>query len=782
MTMYRQGRYTKRRGPIVATKGFLKRRLKWWKKLPKWKKFLYPSLPVLAFLIITPIATYLYYYNDIGNIDRLLNSNNTGVVLLDVNGKPFFSTGNGHAEHRSLVPLDQISDYTEHALLSAEDKDFYKHGGFSFVSILRAMYTNVVSRGIEGGGSTLTQQLAKNTLLTTNQTIMRKYQELTIAMAIEQRYSKDQILDMYLNSVYYGDNAFGIQEAAKVYFGTTPAQLTLAQSAMLVGLLPAPSAYSPVTGNITYAKERQKYVLNRMAEDKYITQAEADAAYNENLVYASQDTTQDNPAPHFTEMVLNQLYDKYGEEKVERSGYQVTTTLDLTVQTAANKSVADNIANVAKNGGSNASVVAIDPKTGAIRAMVGSADWNNTTFGKVNMATTARQPGSTFKPIYYTAALADGVITPATVLHDVRTDFGGYVPLDYDKRFRGNVTVRQALDWSLNIPSVEVMQTYGISKSITAAQKLGITTLDKNKTYGLPLAIGSAEVPLVEMTNAYAAFANAGTQYDTTSIALVKDKYDTTIFTADKVSRQSVSAQGAYLISNILSDNQTRSYMFGSSLNVKGTDGKTKTVAVKTGTTDDYRDAWTIGYTPDIAIGVWTGNNDNTPMTSSGGEVAGPIWREMMGQVIGSANPSFVQPTGITKATVCTAMGSKTDVFLSNNVPNECSQPDTTKSSDNQDNQASQKCTIAGKTDLSSTDPNCKEDMCTIKGLTQLAANDPKCSATDSDNDGVPDVIDQCPNTPAGTTVDDIGCSTTQSPNTGTGSGSTTNSSGKPKN
>lgn len=756
--MYRKGKYTQKRGLANSTKLFLKRRLRWWKSLKRWQKIAFVSAPILAFLIITPIVTYLYYYNDIGDVDHLLNRNNTGVVLLDKNGKEFFSTG--RAAHRDLVPLNKISDNTKNALIASEDKDFYHHGGFSPLSIVRTLYANVVAQKITGGGSTITQQLAKNLLLTKNQTILRKYQELVVAMAIEQRYSKDQVLDMYLNSVYYGENTFGIEDAAKVYFNKKPSQLDLAESAMLVGVLPAPSAYSPISGNPTYAKERQTTVLSRMVENGYITQKQMDQALKQKLHFSKSGLVINNMAPHFTEMVLNQLYDKYGEEKVKRSGYQVTTTLDISMQKAANKAVADGMPHINANNGSNASLVAIDPKTGEIRAYVGSADYNNNKWGKVDMVATARQPGSSFKPIYYSDALAEGRITPVTVLKDTPMNFNGYAPLDADRQFRGSVTVRQALNWSLNIPSVQVMQKETIPKAIDAAKHLGITTLKDDGNYGLALALGVAEVPLQEMTSAYSAFANGGELENRISIESIDDKYGSRIFTAKHEGTRAISEQGAYLISNILSDNTTRSRIFGNTLTVYGGDYQAKTAAVKTGTTEDSHDAWTIGYTPDIAVGVWVGNNDNTPMYSGGSDMAGPIWKEMMARVIGVSSPSFAQPAGVIKSTVCTSVGKLVDYFLVNTVPSsDCSSTTTNKKPKKTNTQTAEKCTVASKEDLLATDPNCVEDFCTVPGKENLAANDPNCVAeTDTDGDGVPDTTDQCPSTPSGLTVDADGC------------------------
>ena len=771
--MYRKGTYTRKRGPIAASKYFLKRRYQAWKKLPRWKKIVYPSAPVLAFLIIVPIATYAYYYNDISNIDKLLNKNNTGIVLLDKNDKAFFSSGK--AQHRDLMKLDKISDLTEKALIASEDKDFYSHGGFSPLSIARAMYTNVVSRNIEGGGSTITQQLAKNTLLTKNQTFMRKYQELTIAMAIEQRYSKDEILEMYLNSVYYGENAFGIEDAAKTYFNKTPAKLTLAESAVLVGLLPAPSYYSPVSGDPKLTKERQGIVLDRMEKNGYITAAEKEKAEEQKLKYAKQKSSIDNGAPHFTEKILEELYEKYGEEVVERSGYQVKTTLDLKLQSAANKAVKANVGNLQANGGSNASLIAVDPKTGEVRAMVGSADYNNKKWGNVNMTTTPRQPGSTFKPIYYAPALADGTITPATVVEDKPVNIGGYQPKNYDLQYRGQVTVRNALNWSLNIPAVHVMEKYGITESVAAAKELGITTLSEPSKYGLSLAIGSAEVPSIEMANAYAAFANGGTQYETSNITAIEDKYGANIFSKNRTSHRAISEQGAYLISNVLSDRAAKRAFFGDSLTVYGTDGQPKNVAVKTGTTDDFHDAWTAGYTPDISVAVWTGNNDNTPMMRSGSELAAPIWRQFMSSAIGKGNPSFAQPAGITKASVCTSLGTKTDVFLTSKVPKSC---EVKEKKEKPKEEPKTKCTVAGKEKLDSDDVNCQEELCAIEGKETLAANDPNCKedeALDDDSDGILNESDTCPDTPLNTDVDESGCPVVVVPGNGNGNGNRRN-------
>jgi 1A family penicillin-binding protein len=652
--MARKGKYTKKVTLATHAKRHVRRHWSWFSRLSRKKKIAVIAAPFIAFLVLTPLLTYAYFAHDISDEERLMNRNNTGIVLLDKNGTPFYNVG--RAEHRKIVPLKDIATNTQKALLASEDKDFYKHGGFSPGSILRALYGDIISGSATAyGGSTLTQQLAKNTLLTNSQTFLRKYQELAVSIAIEQQYSKDQILDMYLNSVYFGDNAFGIEDAAKVYFNKLPKDLTVAESAMLIGVLPAPSAYSPISGDIKLAKERQNTVLSRMVTNGFISEDGKKAALAQQLVYAKPVDTNDSDAPHFAQMVLQALYDKYGEEKVTRSGYQVTTTLDLTMQKRLNANVADHLPYIQANGGTNVGAIAIDPTSGEIRGLVGSADWHNPDWGKVNMAITPRQPGSSFKPIYYSRALADGVITPATILQDIPTDFGGgYRPLDADRSFRGDVTVRTAINESLNIPSVEVMQKLGIKKAVETARAMGITTVDDKKDYGLSLALGSAEAPLEQMTNAYAAFANQGQQYPTTIIRSINDKFNSTIFKSKQTSKPVISSAGAYLISDILSDNKARAPIFGSSLSISR-----HTVAVKTGTTDNSRDAWTIGYTPSLAVGVWVGNNNNDTMLSGGSDMAGPIWAATMRQSLGSgADQPFIQPSDVIEKYVCYGTGA----------------------------------------------------------------------------------------------------------------------------
>lgn len=722
--MVRQGKYTRRVSPFRKAKWQARGRFRWFHRKTFWQKVMIIVIPIVVFLITVPILTYVYFARDISNKDRLMNRNNTGIVLLARGGEEIYSSG--RAKHRDLTPLDQISDHVEHALVAAEDKNFYEHSGFSVGSMLGALYVNFVSGGNGFGGSTLTQQLAKNTLLSADKNYLRKFQELSIAIAIERTYSKDEILDMYLNSVFFGENAFGIEDAAQTYFGKKAADLDLAESAMLIGVLPAPSAYSPISGNPDYAKERQTTVLTRMVNNHYITEAEKQNALAVPLTYQPAKTLADSsPAPHFAQMVLQELYDKYGEEKVTRSGYQVQTTLDLNLQNQMKTNISNHMNYIQRNRGSNAGGIAIDPTTGEIRALVGSADWNNEVFGKVNMALAPRQPGSSFKPIYYSDALATGTITPATVFRDEPIDIDGYKPQNANRTYSGDISVRNALSRSLNIPSVKVMQKMGVSTAVEAAKRMGITTINKDSSnYGLSLALGTAEVPLIEMTNAYAGFANAGQQYETTAIKEIESKFSEKVYIAREKSKSIISPEGAYLISSILSDNAARAPIFGSSLTVAG-----KTAAVKTGTTDESRDAWTIGYTPQMAIGVWVGNNDNTKMLNGGSGMAGPIWVSTMKNALANvSNTPFAVPSGVVQRQVCsngslsdTEIRGKTrsEYFLStalpttncNEKPVEEKQPEKPREEDQSDNESD---VVSTKTSLSVTPNNSAQFGSTI--------------------------------------------------------------------
>lgn len=624
------------------------------------KKILIIGGPLVAILVAIPIITYAYYAHDISNPDRLMNHNNTGVALLDKNGEIFYSRG--VVRNFKEAKLADISPFAKNALLASEDKNFYTNPGFSISGTVRALFTNVKEQDVSAsGGSGITQQLVKNNLLTSDKNYFRKYQELSMAIAIERHYSKDEILEMYLNSVYFGNDAFGIERAAEVYFDKSAKDLDLAESAMLIGLLPAPSAYSPITGDKDKAKERQEYVLSRMEEDKQISSDEKESAVSKELAYHTPESEADGYAHHFALMVMEELNKKYGEERVTRSGFRVQTTLDSNWQKTAEDTVYKQVQILARQDARNGSLVAIDPSTGEIRALVGSADWDNREYGKVNMALAPRQPGSSFKPIYYTEALNTKAITAATILHDKPTDFGGgYRPTNYDFKYRGDVSTRYALANSLNIPAVEVMEKIGVNQAVKTAQRMGITTVNDPGKYGLSLALGTAEARLMDMTNAYAAFAKQGDQYTATTISTIKDKFDGTVYTYKPKAKRVMSKEASYIMSSVLSDERARAPLAGSKFNIG------RPAAVKTGTTNDERDAWTIGYTPQLAVGVWVGNNNNSPMRGVGGSLgAGPIWRNTITSFLKDQRAEqFQVPPGIIQVAVCSSNSSQQEYFI----------------------------------------------------------------------------------------------------------------------
>lgn len=608
-----------------------------------------------------------------------MNGQNAGLVLLDSDGNQFFSFD---SKNISFVPITQIPLSFQHAVIAAEDKDFYQNPGFSIPGMVRALFVDLSSGSIKEGGSTITQQLVKNALLSPQKSFLRKYQELIFAYLVTKRYSKQDILEMYSNSAYFGEGAFGIENAAETYFGVHAQDLTLAQSALLVSLIPAPSARSPLSNDPAIAKKDQAEVLGEMQQNGYITQDQEKLAADEQLFYNSQKPQANVLAPHFALMVRDELYKKYGEENVIRSGLRVKTTLNSTEQSYAENVVKNQVAHLSRDGVTNGAAVVIDPKTGQIRALVGSHDWFDPNNGKVDMALSPRQPGSSFKPIIYSAAFSQRLITPATILEDIPTTFpDDYKPHDYDGKYRGPVTVRRALANSLNIPAVEVMEKVGISQGIAQAEMLGIDTLKDPSNYGLSLVLGAANVPLLELTNAYATFANQGIYHSPTAILEIHDKYGHLIDSYQDNGQQVMDNGTAFLISSILSDNKARAEEFGNALTIS------RPAAVKTGTTDNFRDALTIGYTPSLVVGTWVGNNDNAPMDNVAGSLgAAPIWRSLMERFLaGTSVEQFAEPPDIVQAMVCTTSLSSTklaaapypEYFLSGTQPQNstCSAP-----------------------------------------------------------------------------------------------------------
>lgn len=581
-------------------------------------------LLILSLIIFTSIFTYLFFAKDLKNKNTIINNHDTGIILLDRNDHPFFTFYN--ANYKKYIPLSQIPLTMRHAVISSEDKDFYNHTGFSLFSIIRALYMNFKSQNQVYGGSTITQQLVKNTLLSSRKKIFRKIQEAVLAQEIERKYSKDEILEMYLNTVYFGEGAFGIENAAKYYFSKQAKQLNLNEEAFLAATLPSPSLFTPSTGNMKQILSHKNIILKKMRQQHYISEEQFNLALHTPLRFQTSKPNINLTASHFALMVRQELMKKYGEDFLLHTGLRVKTTLNLDWQNIAEKAVSDQVKKLHPDNVSNGAAVVIDPHNGEILALVGSINWFDEKFGKMNLAITPRSVGSSFKPIVYAAAFENHMITPQTILHDIPTTFdGGYRPVNYDRSYRGNVTVRRALSNSLNIPAVEIMQKVGLTKALEISKRLGITSLKDPSNYGLSLVLGSGEVNLLEMTNVYAAFANQGVKYKPSSILEITNKQGNIIYSYNPDPIKVLDPQVTSQITSILSDNKARKEEFGSLLNIP------IRAAVKTGTAEDWRDSLTFGYTPDIAVGVWVGNNDNSPMDGIAGSLgAAPIWKTLM--------------------------------------------------------------------------------------------------------------------------------------------------------
>jgi penicillin-binding protein 1C len=619
------------------------------------------------------ISSILYLFWGIPLPIGLSNSQPVSTKIFDRNGKLIYEIYTD--KKRTPVKLTEIPNHVKEATISIEDKDFYKHEGLSYTGIARALFNTVFKHELQGG-STITQQLVKNDLLSDERTIKRKVQEAVLTMIVEGVYTKDQILEMYLNSIPYGGTAYGIEAASETYFGKPAKDLDLAQSALLAGLPQRPSTYSPFGAHPELAKSRQEEVLKQMVANGYITQAQANAAAAEPLTYAKITPPQ---APHFALWIKEQLVDKYGEKMVDQGGLRVYTTLDLDIQNIAQQSVATEVGKLKKQKVGNGAVIVTRPSTGEILAMVGSKDYFATDEdGKVNVVLAQRQPGSSIKPLNYALAFKDEKITPATALADVPTCFQVegqplYCPVNYDHSFHGLVEARFALGNSYNIPAVKVLALNGVDNFINFAKEMGIADLGSPDQYGLSATLGGLEVTPYEMAEAYGVFANQGIKQPLVAITKVTDwkgnvlqEYDPAknLLTGPRILDPSVT----FLISHILLDNNARTAAFGSNsyLVVPGY----PEVSVKTGTTNDRRDNWTIGYTSDAVVVTWVGNNDNSPMSGavSGISGASPIWNKVMKAVLdkaenGAYDPNEKghtwpkQPDGVVGATVCADTG-----------------------------------------------------------------------------------------------------------------------------
>lgn len=571
-------------------------------------------------------------------------------MLYDIHGE----------EKRTVIPWEKIPESIKEASLAAEDSNFYNHKGLDIKGIIRAFFRNLQNFEISEGGSTITQQLVKKALLGDERTITRKIKDLTYSIEIERRFTKDQILWMYLNQIPYGSNLYGIEEASKAFFGKSAESLTNAEAATIAALVRAPSYYSPYGNHVPELLARKDFVLERMYNLGFIDEQELTASKNQELVFKK--TIEKIAAPHFVIMVKDYLSSKYGEDMVESGGFKVISTLDAKLQTIGEE-VVEKYSKINKERykASNAALVAIDPQTGDLLTLVGSADYFDIeNEGNFNVATGKRQPGSAFKPFAYATALNKGY-TDYTVLFDLKTEFNPncspdgnqtkdrfgqdcYHPKNYDGLYRGPVTIRQSLAQSLNVPSVKTLYLADIDETIELAKKMGITTLDERSRFGLSLVLGGAEVRLVDMASAYGVFAADGMRNPWTIIQRIESS-DGLVLEEKKDDPQRVlDEQVARMINDILSDNSARAPVFGysSSLYIAGRD-----VAAKTGTTQDNKDAWVVGYSPSLVTGVWTGNNKNEPMTSQGAGISasGPMWHEFMVRSLDSfPNTKFISP------------------------------------------------------------------------------------------------------------------------------------------
>ena len=631
----------------------------------------------LALLGIGIVALAIFLFGDLPAPDTLLTRTSPDTTkILDRNGKLLYEILDPRAGRRTRVVLNELPPHFKNAVVAVEDANFFEHPGVDAIGVARAMVQYVQEGQIVSGGSTITQQLARLVLLSREEqesrTLTRKLREMVLALRLTQTYSKAQILEMYLNEVYFGNLAYGAEAAARTYFGKPARDLDLAESALIAGLIQSPYAYDPYV-NPDAAHARQKIVLDLMVKKGYISQDDAQLAANEELHFKATDKREIIRAPHFVAYVRNLLEQQYGEEMVNAGGLTITTTLDLNLQDRAQEIITRHI-NDLKNRTRNenapdynlndAALVAIEPATGEIIAMVGSADYFDESIdGAVNVALSLRQPGSSIKPITYATAFAQDY-TPATVLTDVPTTFQTkenepYAPQNFDRQWHGPLSLRAALATSSNMIAVKVLEHVGLDAMIETAKALGITTFNESDRFGLALTLGGGEVKLVELTAAYAAFANEGKRVEPRAILKITDSGQQTTDGGSDIAVSSpssaVSPQIAYLITSILSDDIARIPAFGedSVLNLS------RPAAAKTGTTTDFRDNWTLGYTPDLALGVWAGNANNAPMYRVTGVTgAGPIWHDFMEEALrGIPEKNFARPDGIVETEICDASG-----------------------------------------------------------------------------------------------------------------------------
>jgi len=613
------------------------------------------SLGLTVFIIAASYSVHTLVFKDLPQPDELTQKQlPLSTKITDRNGTVLFKIYD--QENRTLIPLSDVSDSMVKATLAIEDQDFYEHHGISFKGILRAARANLKSERLQGG-STITQQLIKMRLLTTERTWTRKAKESILAILVERRYSKEEILEMYFNQVSYGGSTYGIEEASYRYFNKSAKELELAESALLAGLPAAPSVYTPFGPTPELAFERQADVLRRMVEEEYITAEQATEARQKQLIFRTDSI--EILAPHFVMYVRKLIADTYGEAALNQGGLEVRTSLDLGLQNQAQEIVTTEVTKLKKLNVSNGAALVTNPQTGEILSMIGSINYFDfEEDGQVNVTLRPRQPGSSIKPLMYALAFERGY-TPASVIEDSPVIYQlpnakPYSPKNYDGRFRGRVTLREALGSSYNVPAVKLLAEIGVNNLIDFGQSLGITTWQDRQRFGLSLTLGGGEVLMTEMAKVYGTFATNGYTVNINPILEVKNAQGQILYQntcalqpGSCLTQRAIPSSTAYAITDILADNVARTPAFGprSVLTIPN-----QQVAVKTGTTNNLRDNWTYGYTRDRLVAVWVGNNDNTPMSyvASGVTGASPIWNDIMGLLLDETKPHrFLVPEGI---------------------------------------------------------------------------------------------------------------------------------------
>ena len=648
-------------------------------------------------LLVTGGALYAWLIADLPSFHDLYGQAIAPTTkIYDRHGRLLYEIIDPHAGKHTPLPLDEIPLQLRQATIATEDANFYTNPGVDLRAILRAVIINLRGGEVLSGGSTITQQLARNLLLSPEErferTLTRKLRESILAWRLARTYSKDEILALYLNESYYGNLAYGVEAAAQAYFGKSVGELDLAECTLVAGLPQSPAIYNPLE-NPQAARDRQAVVLELMVKNGYVSEEEARLAGEEQLHFAAVPFP--IRAPHFVMYVWGLLEKRFELEELYRGGLVVHTTLDLNMQEVAQSIARRRLAILADRprrdlpdpNVHNAALVALDPGTGEVLAMLGSPDYFDPEIdGAVNCALAPRQPGSSIKPITYAAAFAQSY-TPATMILDVRTAFSTkegepYVPLNYDLTFHGPVLAREALASSYNLPAVKVLDYVGLDKMTALARSMGITTFDDSERFGLALTLGGGEVRLIELTAAYAAFANGGRGVEPVAILRIEDSQGNVLHERKPQQGERVLDERiAYLITDILSDDLARMSAFGEGSVLK----LSRPAAVKTGTTTDWRDNWTVGYTPHLVVGVWAGNADNSPMRHvSGVTGAAPLWHDFMEEVL-EARPAaeFVEPEGLARAEVCALSGQlpnsycphrRAELFIAGSEPKETCQ------------------------------------------------------------------------------------------------------------